>query len=90
MRRFLLITLLLLVVLPLFGLLIYVIVRGDGMTKRSIAQQKAAKEEFDAYVRETAGSGGGVAGELEKAGKLLDEGKISADEYAALKARVLS
>ncbi|MEM9748577.1 MAG: SHOCT domain-containing protein [Actinomycetota bacterium] len=84
--------LLLLVVLPLLGLLIYVIVRGEGMTKRSIAQQKAAKDEFDAYVRETAGSGGGggAASELEKASKLRDEGKISDEEFAALKSRILA
>ena len=69
-------------------LLVYVIVRGRGMTERSLAEQAAAKESFDAYVRETAG--GGVATELEKAANLHTAGELTDDEYATLKSKILA
>ena len=77
----------LLVILPLIGLLAYTIVRGKGMAEREVKSQVEARESFDAYVRETAG--GGAASELEKASKLHAEGKLSDDEFAALKTKIL-
>lgn len=77
----------LLIIFPLIGLLVYVIARGPGMAERSAAAQIEAKESFDAYVRETAG--GGTASELEKAAALHSAGKISDEEYAALKQKIL-
>lgn len=72
----------------LLGLLVYVIVRGQGMAERSAKEQVEAKESFDAYVREVAG--GGAASELEKAAALHAGGSISDDEYAALKSKILA
>ncbi len=80
--------LLFLAVFTLLALLVYVIVRGKGMAERSIAEQQAAQESFDSYVRDVAG--GGAASELEKAAAMHSAGKISDDEYAALKARILA
>lgn len=80
--------LLALVFFTLITLVVYVIVRGDGMMKRSAKEQVEAKESFDAYVREVAG--GGAASELEKASALHNEGKIDDAEYAALKAKILA
>jgi type VI protein secretion system component VasK len=80
--------LLFLFVFTLVALLVYVIVRGKGMAERSVKEQIEAKESFDAYVRDVAG--GGAASELEKASSLHAAGKISDDEYAALKARILA
>ena len=68
-------------------LIVYVIVRGDGMVKRSAKEQVEAKQSFDAYVRDVAG--GGAASELEKASALHNAGKIDDAEYAALKAKIL-
>lgn len=79
---------LLLVVFPLLGILIYIIARHKGMTERALAQQQAAKAEFDDYVKDVAGSGG-AAQEIAAAKQLLDSGAISQDEYAALKAKAL-
>ena len=42
--------------------------------------------EFDDYVRDVAG--GGAASELEKAAALHNSGKVSDEEYAALKAKI--
>jgi ABC-type multidrug transport system fused ATPase/permease subunit len=78
----------LLLVFPLLGILIYLIARHEGMAERAAAQQKAAKAEFDSYVRETAG-GGGAAQEIAAAKDLLDSGAITQEEYDALKAKAL-
>lgn len=74
--------------LPLIGLLLYVVVRGKGMTQRSIKAQQQAQESFDNYVKDVAGSG--AASELEKAAAMRDSGAISDEEYAVLKQRILS
>ncbi len=80
--------LVLLFALPLLTLLIYVIVNGAGMAKRSMKEQQDAKAAFDDYVRQAAGTGG-AASELANAKSLLDSGAITADEYATLKAKIL-
>lgn len=78
-----------LVLFPLIGLLVYVIARGPGMAERSQRENAAAQAEFDQYVRDVSG-GGGAASELERASALHTAGKLSDDEYAALKAKILS
>lgn len=77
-----------LIILPLIGLLIYVIARGKGMADRSAKEQAEAKQGFDAYVRDVAG--GGAASELEKASTLHAAGKLSDEEFAQLKAKILA
>lgn len=79
----------LLVVLPFLGSLIYFIARGKGMQARAIAEQKAAKASFDSYVREQAGTSG-PGDQLEKLVALHDAGKLSDEEFASLKAKVLA
>ena len=74
--------------LPLIGLLIYVLARGQGMADRAISDQVQAQESFDSYVPDVVG--GGAATELEKAGALHAAGQLSDDEYATLKARILA
>lgn len=80
---------LLLVIMPFLGTLIYFIARGGGMQKRAIARQQHAKEAFDEYVREQAGKSG-PADQLEKLAKLHDAGKLTDDEYATLKGKVVT
>ncbi|MGI9539058.1 MAG: SHOCT domain-containing protein [Miltoncostaeaceae bacterium] len=77
------------IVLPFLGLLIYVIVRGQGMADRQLAAAQDNQEAFDQYVRETAGSGGPTA-EIAKAKELLDSGAISQEEFDAIKRKQLS
>ena len=77
------------VILPWLGVLIYLIAQHDGMRERSIEQAKAQRQEFDQYVRETAG-GGGAAAEIAKAKELLDSGAITQEEFQALKAKALT
>jgi hypothetical protein len=79
-----------LIIFPLLGSLVYLIVRGDGMAKRSAAQQRAAKAEFDTYIRETAGTGGsGQVDDLHRLAALRDSGTITDAEFEQMKARVV-
>jgi hypothetical protein len=76
------------VILPWLGVLIYLIVEHDGMQQRSVKQAQAQRQEFDDYVRDTAG--GGSAAEIAKAKELLDSGAITQEEFEALKAKALA
>jgi ABC-type multidrug transport system fused ATPase/permease subunit len=77
-----------LIFFPLIGLLVYVIARGKGMTDRAFKEQADAKQSFDAYVRSA--TSGGPASELEKANVLHSAGKLTDEEFAALKAKILA
>src|SRR4029453_10660644 len=46
-----------LIFVPFLAALIYLIVRGDGMRERALAQQQEAQKQLDTYVRQTAGGG---------------------------------
>ena len=76
------------IVLPFLGLLVYVIVRGRGMTERQNQARQEQQAQFDTYVRQTAGTGG-AADEIAKAKGLLDSGAITQQEFEALKAKQL-
>ena len=76
--------------LPVLGALTYLLVNGSGMAQRNVSESQAQQARMDDYVRSVAGSGGGAAGEIERAKQLLDSGAISAYEYAALKAKALA
>jgi hypothetical protein len=61
------------------------------MQKRSIAQAQELRAAQDAYIRQTAGSGGSsAADDIAKAKSLLDSGAISQAEFDALKAKALA
>jgi hypothetical protein len=78
------------VLIPWIGVLVYLIVNHDGMADRRYREAATAQSQFDEYVRQTAGTGGGSAAEIEKAKKLLDDGTITQAEFDALKAKALS
>ncbi len=77
-----------LIFVPVLTALIYLIARGKGMAERSAAQASAQRSAADDYIRSVAGST--PAQELSQAKTLLDSGAISAEEYANLKAKILS
>jgi hypothetical protein len=78
------------IIVPFLGVFIYVVTQNDGMTKRALARSQAQKEQFDDYVRTTAGSGAGAAAEIEKAKQLLDSGAINQAEFDALKQKAMA
>ena len=75
---------------PLLGVLIYVIARGDSMRERDLDRMRAQQEAMDSYIKQTAGGSGGVADELAKLSELKASGVISDDEFAAQKAKLLA
>jgi hypothetical protein len=54
-----------------------------------VAEAQVRTAEFDAYVRETAGSSG-PASEIAHAKQLLDSGAISQTEFDSIKAKALA
>ncbi|MBV9000390.1 MAG: PLDc N-terminal domain-containing protein [Solirubrobacterales bacterium] len=78
------------VILPWIGVLAYLIVNHSGMAERRYREAANAQQQFDDYVRQTAGSGGGAAAEIEKAKQLLDNGTITQQEFDAIKAKALA
>jgi hypothetical protein len=79
----------LLVVLPLLGSLVYLIARGDGMRDRTIKAQAEAQHHFDSYVRHQAAAAS-PAEELSKLSDLKDKGAISDEEFARAKEKLLT
>lgn len=76
------------VVLPVLGVLVYVIARGNGMAERDLHQYQEAEAATQKYIRETAGSSS-TADELTKLAALKDSGVLTAEEFAAQKATLL-
>lgn len=75
---------------PFLGVFIYLIANGDSMARRDVAQAQAAEANFQSYVRDVAGSGGGTADELAKLADLKSSGVISDAEFAQQKAKLLA
>jgi hypothetical protein len=80
-----------LIFVPFLTALIYLIARGDSMTKRSIAQAQQFKDEQDKYIKSVAGGAGkSPADQIADAKALLDSGAITEAEFAALKSKALA
>ena len=77
-----------LIVLPVLGILVYLIARGSSMHERSAAQLRQQQQQFDEYVRETAGAS--PADQLAKLAELKDRGVLTDDEFEAQKAKILA
>jgi hypothetical protein len=79
------------VVLPWLGVLIYLIARGGSMQERAMADAAAREKATRQYIQEvSSGGGASAADELEKLGKLQSQGVITAEEFAAQKAKLLA
>ena len=77
----------LLLFVPVLTVLIYLIVRGNGMRERAIAEQREMQKATDAYIREAAGTS--PADQIAKLNELRQSGAITEEEYATLKARAI-
>lgn len=78
------------IVVPLLGVLVYLIVHGDDMQKRAIDQAVAQEQAQRAYIQEAAGSGSSSADELEKLARLHQQGVLTDDEFQTQKAKALA
>ena len=80
---------LVLVVLPYFGVFIYLIAEHKGLSDRTAASQQQAESQFADYVQGVAG-GSSPADQIASAKKLLDEGTIDAAEFESIKQKALA
>jgi Mg2+/Co2+ transporter CorB len=75
--------------IPLIGVLVYLIVRGSSMQERSVRQAQRSEQEFRSYVQDAASSST-PADQLAKLADLRDRGVITAEEFDREKAKILT
>jgi hypothetical protein len=80
------------IVVPFLGILVYLIVRGHGMTERQLEQQKQVQAAQAEYIKSVAGTppAPSSADQIASAKQLLDSGAISPQEFDSLKAKALA
>ena len=79
------------IILPYLGVLVYLIARGKSMQERAMAQAAEQEKATRRYIQEVSSTGGAsTAEELAKLAQLRDSGVITAEEFAAQKAKVLA
>jgi hypothetical protein len=81
------------IILPIVGMLVYLIARGHGMTERGLQAQAEAQKRQDEYIRSVAASNGATRSatdQIASAKSLLDSGAISQGEYEQIKAKALA
>jgi putative oligomerization/nucleic acid binding protein/phospholipase D-like protein len=76
--------------IPLVGVLVYLIARGDKMHEHAAQDARRQDQEFRQYVQQAAaGAPASTADQLSKLADLRDRGVISAEEFEREKAKVL-
>ncbi len=80
-------------VLPLLGVLLYLIVRGGAMRRHAAAQAAAQEKATEQYIKSVAGDGktaASSADELAKLAQLRDSGALSEAEFQQAKGQLLA
>ncbi len=76
-------------IIPLIGVLVYLIVRGGKMHEHGVQVQQPQDEAARAYIQQAAGSTNS-ADELAKLADLRDRGVITPQEFEQQKAKILA
>ena len=76
-------------ILPLVGVLVYLIARGDKMHEHAARQSQLQDQQIRSYVHDTTGPQSS-ADQLAKLADLRDRGVITAEEFDREKAKVLA
>ena len=79
----------LVILIPYFGVFIYLIAEGRGMAERRQREVQSAQTDFDSYVKSVAAQGD-PASQIANAKQLLDNGTITQAEFDALKQKALA
>lgn len=79
-----------LILFPLIAALVYLIVRGSRMHERDQIQAADRERAMRSYIQSATGTSSSVAEELGKLADLRDRGELTPDEFATLKARLMS
>ena len=77
------------ILIPFLGVLIYVLAHGDEMSQRRLAEAQAQDAAARAYVKDAAGTTS-HADQISQLAALRDQGTISEAEFAAGKAKILA
>ena len=77
-------------IIPVIGVLVYLIVRGGSMQDRAQQQAVRQDEAFRGYVQDAAGTSTSPADQLTKLADLRSQGVITDDEFAREKAKILT
>ncbi|MDH6703999.1 hypothetical protein P3T27_000700 [Kitasatospora sp. MAA19] len=85
----------LVILLPLIGVLAYVIARGKGMSERDVAQARQSEAAFKAYIRDAAadtpeGRPRSHVDDLARLADLKTNGSLSEEEYQKAKDKLLA
>jgi hypothetical protein len=78
------------IVLPLVGVLVYLIARGKDMGSREMKHAREQQRAVDAYIRDTAGTSfTGSADDLARLAELKAKGDISERDFERAKEKIL-
>jgi len=77
-------------ILPMLGVLIYLIVRGDGMSERSERRAMRWDQSSDYASAPAIDRGASKADELDKLARLRSSGTLTEEEFQAQKAKLLA
>ena len=77
------------ILIPWLGVLIYLIVHGDDMTRRRVDDVRQSEAATQDYIRSVAG-GSSTADEIAKLSELHTKGVLTDAEFAQQKAKLLS
>jgi hypothetical protein len=75
--------------IPLIGVLVYLIARGDSMHERAVQDARQEDREARRYIQDAAGTPS-TADQLAKLADLRDRGVITSEEFEREKAKVLA
>jgi hypothetical protein len=79
------------IVIPFFGVFVYLIARGGKMHERAAEQAAAQQKAFDQYVKQAARTPGETsADQLHKLADLKSQGVLTDAEFEAQKAKILA
>src|SRR6516165_5765422 len=78
------------IIIPLLGVLFYLIFRGGSMQQRQMQDAAQQEQQFRTYVQEAATSSSSPADELVKLADLRDRGVITPQEFEQQKASLLA
>jgi Short C-terminal domain/Phospholipase_D-nuclease N-terminal len=76
-------------IIPLIGVLVYVIARGGKMHEHTVQAEQQQDQAFRSYVQDVAGAPSS-ADQLAKLADLRDRGVITPDEFEREKAKILA
>jgi len=78
------------IILPFLGVFVYLIARGGKMHEHAAKEAAEQQKQFDAYVKQAAGTADTSADQLSKLADLKSQGVITDAEFDAQKAKILA